>query len=81
MAFVVATANDISNLPPELMRKGRFDEIFFVNLPNDKERKNIFEIHITRRREQDLKNIDIANLLIRQEVIVEQILRELLRLQ
>ncbi len=62
MAFVVATANDISNLPPELMRKGRFDEIFFVNLPNDKERKNIFEIHVKRRREQDLKNIDITQL-------------------
>ena len=62
MAFVVATANDISNLPPELMRKGRFDEIFFVNLPNDKERKNIFEIHIKRRREQDLKNIDVTEL-------------------
>ena len=43
-AFVVATANDITKLPPELLRKGRFDEIFYVGLPNDKERKKIFEI-------------------------------------
>ncbi len=46
-AFVVATANDITKLPPELLRKGRFDEIFYVGLPNDKERKKIFEIHIS----------------------------------
>lgn len=47
--FVVATANDISNLPPELLRKGRFDEIFFVDLPNKKDRKNIFEIHLRKK--------------------------------
>jgi len=47
--FVVATANDISQLPPELMRKGRLDEIFFVDLPSDEERMEIFRIHITRR--------------------------------
>ncbi len=47
--FVVATANDISNLPPELLRKGRFDEIFFVDLPVPAERGDIFEIHLTRR--------------------------------
>lgn len=46
--FVVATANDISQLPPELLRKGRFDEIFFVDLPTDSERKEIFEIHMAR---------------------------------
>jgi len=44
--FVIATANDIDRLPPELMRKGRFDEIFFVDLPNSDERKEIFDIHI-----------------------------------
>ena len=44
--FVVATANDIMKLPPELMRKGRFDEIFYVQLPKEDERQKIFEIHI-----------------------------------
>lgn len=44
--FVVATANDISQLPPELLRKGRFDEIFFVDLPESVERKDIFQIHL-----------------------------------
>jgi len=46
--FVIATANNIDLLPPELMRKGRFDEIFFVDLPNPEERREIFEIHIRR---------------------------------
>jgi ATP-dependent 26S proteasome regulatory subunit len=44
--FVVATANDISNLPPELLRKGRLDEIFFVDLPKRDERREIFAIHL-----------------------------------
>ncbi len=47
--FVVATANDISILPPEALRKGRFDEIFFVDLPNRSERREIFSIHIAKR--------------------------------
>ncbi len=47
--FVIATANDVSRLPPELMRKGRFDEIFFVDLPSAAERREIFQIHIARR--------------------------------
>ncbi|MHC4104163.1 MAG: AAA family ATPase, partial [Planctomycetota bacterium] len=47
--FVVATANDIGALPPELLRKGRFDEIFFVDLPNYEVRIEIFAIHITKR--------------------------------
>jgi SpoVK/Ycf46/Vps4 family AAA+-type ATPase len=64
-AFVVATANDITQLPPELMRKGRFDEIFYVPLPNPEERKRIFEIHINKRRKQDAGNIDI-NALVKQ---------------
>jgi SpoVK/Ycf46/Vps4 family AAA+-type ATPase len=50
----VATANDISRLPPELIRKGRFDEIFFVDLPNAEARQEIFRIHLARR------NIDPA---------------------
>ncbi|MCL1145073.1 AAA family ATPase [Shewanella marinintestina] len=47
--FLVATANDISALPPELMRKGRMDEIFFVDLPDETIRKAIFLIHLKRR--------------------------------
>ncbi len=47
--FVIATANDISVLPPEALRKGRFDEIFFIDLPNLTERRDIFAIHIAKR--------------------------------
>lgn len=47
--FVVATANDISRLPPELLRRGRFDEIFFLDLPNTVERKEIFSVHLSKR--------------------------------
>jgi SpoVK/Ycf46/Vps4 family AAA+-type ATPase len=47
--FVVATANDLSQLPPELMRKGRLDEIFFVPLPSPAERQEIFAIHLAKR--------------------------------
>ena len=47
--FVVATANNINLLPPELLRKGRFDEIFFVDLPTAKERENIFSIHLQKK--------------------------------
>jgi SpoVK/Ycf46/Vps4 family AAA+-type ATPase len=47
--FVIATANDISGLPPEMMRKGRFDEIFFVDLPNRIERQTILALHLKKR--------------------------------
>ncbi len=47
--FVVATANDIAHLPPELLRKGRFDEIFFVDLPTPPEREEVLRIHLGRR--------------------------------
>lgn len=47
--FVVATANDVSQLPPELLRKGRLDEIFYVDLPLDEERADIFNIHLLKR--------------------------------
>ena len=53
--FVVATANNIHALPSEMMRKGRFDEIFFVDLPTTAERKAIFKVHLTRR----LKDKDV----------------------
>jgi SpoVK/Ycf46/Vps4 family AAA+-type ATPase len=48
-AFLVATANDIEALPPELLRKGRFDEIFFVDLPGEAARAGIFAIHLGKR--------------------------------
>jgi SpoVK/Ycf46/Vps4 family AAA+-type ATPase len=47
--FVVATCNDVTRLPPELLRKGRFDEIFFVDLPQEETREAIFKIHLSRR--------------------------------
>ena len=49
--FIVATANEIESLPPELMRKGRIDEIFFVDLPDKKIREEIFSIHLRRRNQ------------------------------
>jgi SpoVK/Ycf46/Vps4 family AAA+-type ATPase len=57
--FVIGTANNIKMLPPELLRKGRFDEIFFVDLPSSSERKTIFEIHIASRN-RDVANYDIT---------------------
>ncbi len=53
--FVVATANDIEALPPELMRKGRFDEIFFVDLPKQDVRREIFAIHLKKRKREPKK--------------------------
>ncbi len=59
--FLIATANDIERLPPELMRKGRFDEIFFVDLPGPEEREAIFTIHL-RKRGRDKAAFDMARL-------------------
>jgi ATP-dependent 26S proteasome regulatory subunit len=59
--FVVATANRIEDLPPELLRKGRFDEIFFVDLPGENERREIFEIHL-RKRKRDVAKFDLNGL-------------------
>lgn len=53
--FLVATANDVTQLPPELLRKGRFDEIFFVDLPGQGEREDIFRIHIGKRKREPKK--------------------------
>lgn len=50
--FVVATSNNISQLPPELLRKGRFDEIFYIDLPNKNERQEIFDIHLHKRKRE-----------------------------
>ena len=59
--FVVATSNDVSKLPPEFIRKGRFDEIFFVDLPPSHAREDIFRIHLTKRK-QDPDGFDLARL-------------------
>jgi ATP-dependent 26S proteasome regulatory subunit len=56
--FVVGTANEVRGLPPELLRKGRFDEIFFVDLPNVHERLEILDIHL-RRRGRDAEHYDL----------------------
>ena len=59
--FIVATANDIEALPPELLRKGRFDEIFFIDLPDADARRMIFEIHL-KKRKRDPKQFDLERL-------------------
>lgn len=59
--FVIATANDVTQLPPELLRKGRFDEIFFVDLPSKNERTEIFKIHLQKRK-RDPKKFDLKAL-------------------
>jgi SpoVK/Ycf46/Vps4 family AAA+-type ATPase len=60
--FVVATANNIQALPPEMLRKGRFDEIFFVGLPTQEERQAIFEVHLARLRPHNLASYDVERL-------------------
>lgn len=60
--FVVATANDISSFPPEFLRKGRFDEIFYVDFPNKDEREEIFRIHLEKRGKYDEELIDLEKL-------------------
>ncbi|MDR1085559.1 MAG: AAA family ATPase [Deltaproteobacteria bacterium] len=60
--FVVGTANDITSIPPEFLRKGRFDEIFFVDLPNEEERLKILEIHIKKRNKWN-RGIDLIQLI------------------
>lgn len=59
--FVIATSNDISSLPPELLRKGRFDEIFFIDLPRPEERQEIFAIHLAKR-DREPSRFDLASL-------------------
>ena len=57
--FVVATANDVTALPPELLRRGRFDELFFVDLPDERARRTILAVHL-RRRGQDPAAFDLG---------------------
>ncbi|MDE5067750.1 MAG: AAA family ATPase, partial [Trichodesmium sp. St4_bin8_1] len=59
--FVMATANRVERLPGEFLRKGRFDEIFFVDLPNKEERQDIFQIHLIKRR-RDIERFDLDQL-------------------
>lgn len=59
--FIVATANDISKIPAEFLRKGRFDELFYVDFPNDEERRKIIEIHLKKRHKWN-KELDIISL-------------------
>jgi len=79
--FVVATANDVEKIPPELLRKGRFDEVFFLDLPIEKERIEIFEVHLRRVR-RDPEKFDIKKLVRASEKFVgaeiEQVVREAL---
>ena len=64
--FVVATSNDVAKLPPEFIRKGRFDEVFFVDLPRPDARRAIFEIHL-RKRKQDPAAFDLEALVVATE--------------
>jgi len=59
--FIVATANDVQKLPPEFMRKGRFDEIFFVDVPDIESRGEIFKIHLEKRG-KSIDKFDINSL-------------------
>jgi SpoVK/Ycf46/Vps4 family AAA+-type ATPase len=59
--FVVATANDVTSLPPETLRRGRFDEIFFLDLPTDEERREIVTVHLRKRR-RDPAQFDVRRL-------------------
>ncbi|MCT7962814.1 AAA family ATPase [Laspinema sp. D1] len=58
--FIVATANNVRILPAELLRKGRFDEIFFLNLPTETERREIFKVHLMRLRPSRLREFDLG---------------------
>ncbi|MDY6785076.1 MAG: AAA family ATPase [Cyanobacteriota bacterium] len=58
--FLVATANNVQILPAELLRKGRFDEIFFLNLPGERERQEIFKVHLQRLRPSRLREFDLG---------------------
>lgn len=62
LSFVIATLNTIKNIPPEFLRRGRFDEIFYVDLPTENERTEILRIHIQRRRPKDLSRIDLRRI-------------------
>ncbi|MGF1495145.1 MAG: AAA family ATPase [Microcoleaceae cyanobacterium] len=82
--FVVATANNVQALPPELLRKGRLDEIFFVGLPSQEERKAIFEVHLSKVRPAQIKTYDLEALANETEAFsgaeIEQVIIEAMHL-
>ena len=57
--FVVSTANNIEAIPPEIIRKGRFDEVFFLGLPNKEERNSIFKVHLNKYRPDKIENFQV----------------------
>ncbi len=65
--FIVATANNVRGLPAQLLRKGRFDEIFFLDLPSELERQDIFQVHLRRLRSTRLREFDLGILAKRTE--------------
>ena len=65
--FIAATANSVESLPPEVLRKGRFDEIFFIDLPGERERREIFEVHLSKVRPHRLREFDLGMLAFQSE--------------
>ncbi len=65
--FIAATANSVESLPPEVLRKGRFDEIFFIDLPSERERREIFEVHLSKVRPQRIRDFDLETLAFQSE--------------
>jgi ATP-dependent 26S proteasome regulatory subunit len=65
--FIAATANAVEALPPEVLRKGRFDEIFFIDLPSERERREIFEVHLSKVRPNRIREFDLDNLAFQSE--------------
>ena len=62
LGFVLATSNNIEQLPPEMLRKGRFDEIFFCDLPTEEIRRDIFKIHLSTHNERNLEYFNLERL-------------------
>ncbi len=65
--FIAATANSVESLPSEVIRKGRFDEIFFIDLPSERERREIFEVHLSKVRAERLREFDLDDLAFQSE--------------
>jgi SpoVK/Ycf46/Vps4 family AAA+-type ATPase len=65
--FIAATANSVESLPSEVLRKGRFDEIFFIDLPSERERREIFEVHLTKVRPNRIREFDLDELAFQSE--------------
>lgn len=65
--FIAATANSVEALPSEVLRKGRFDEIFFIDLPSERERREIFDVHLTKVRPNRIRDFDLDELAFQSE--------------